>query len=323
MHVNAEGLREDGLKEDFAFLPPSPHDTNSRLSIERRTTMEKTRSIKQVVTGSDQVDGAGVRLVRVLGPRTTADFDPFLMLDAFDSRNPDDYIRGFPWHPHRGIETVTYLIAGDIEHGDSLGNQGHILDGGCQWMTAGSGIIHQEMPQACPRMLGLQLWINLPRRDKWAQPQYRDLNTAKIPLVSEDSGTVRVISGRYRDIQGATQGDYVKATVLDVALQPDSDWSIPVDPQETVFIYLVEGTGLFDQGSTRLASHRAVRFEDGDRFAIQAGPTGVRFVFFAGQPLHEPIAWGGPIVMNTQEELDQAFAELESGTFVRQAQQER
>jgi len=284
--------------------------------------MEKIRLIKQIVTGSDQVDGAGVRLVRVLGPRTTADFDPFLMLDAFDSRNPDDYIRGFPWHPHRGIETVTYLIAGDIEHGDSLGNQGHILDGGCQWMTAGSGIIHQEMPQACPRMLGLQLWINLPRRDKWAQPQYRDLNASTIPLVSEDSGTVRVISGNYRDVHGATQGDYVRATVLDVALNPSSDWKLPVDPQATVFIYLVEGTALFGEESTRLDSHRAVRFEDGDTFAIQAGSTGVRFVLFAGRPLREPIAWGGPIVMNTPGELDQAFAEIDRGTFVRHIQKE-
>ena len=170
--------------------------------------MGQTKSIRRIVAGSNQVDGAGVRLVRVLGPSTTEEFDPFLMLDAFDSRNPADYTKGFPWHPHRGIETVTYLIAGDIEHGDSLGNSGHIRDGGCQWMTAGSGIIHQEMPQASPRMLGLQLWINLPRQDKWAGPQYRDITADQIHKFQDADGTVGVISGAYRNAQSATQGDY-------------------------------------------------------------------------------------------------------------------
>lgn len=279
--------------------------------------MNTLRKILKTVAGSNQVDGAGVHLVRVLGPGTTREFDPFLMLDAFDSRNPADYTRGFPWHPHRGIETVTYLIAGDIEHGDSLGNKGHIRDGGCQWMTAGSGIIHQEMPQASPRMLGLQLWINLPRKDKFAPPQYRDIIAARIPKVEEDAGTIRVVAGTYGTARGATQDDYVQALLLDVALKANANWRLPVDRQSTLFIYIVEGTGLFDDSTSRVDSHQAVLFGDGDEFAVRSGPAGMRFVLFAGRPLREPIAWGGPIVMNTQEELDQAFSELDAGTFIR------
>ena len=280
--------------------------------------MSKTRKIRQIVTGSHQVDGAGVKLVRVIGRADVEEFDPFLMLDAFDSRNPADYIKGFPWHPHRGIETVTYLIAGDIEHGDSLGNKGHILDGGCQWMTAGSGIIHQEMPQPAGRMLGIQLWLNLPRKDKWTRPQYRDITAALIPKVQEESGTVGVISGVYGNAQGATRGDYVQALLLDVALKPGAGWRLPVDSASTLFIYIVEGGGFFDAASsTRVESRRAVLFGEGDEFAVQAGPEGIRFLLFAGRPLREPIAWGGPIVMNTQEELQQAFADMDNGVFIR------
>ena len=279
--------------------------------------MGKMRNIRRIVTGSNQVDGAGVKLVRVLGPGTTQEFDPFLMLDAFDSRNPADYTKGFPWHPHRGIETVTYLIEGDIEHGDSLGNKGHILDGGCQWMTAGSGIIHQEMPQDCPRMLGLQLWVNLPRKDKWVRPQYRDIKAAMIPRVDEASGTVGVISGVYGQAQGVTEGDYVKVLLLDVALKPDAAWALPTDPQATLFIYILDGEGSFGDAKTSVESRRAILFHEGDEFAVQAGPAGMRFVLAAGRPLREPIAWGGPIVMNTQEELDQAFAEISNRTFIR------
>jgi quercetin 2,3-dioxygenase len=280
--------------------------------------MSATRSIRRIVTGSQQVDGAGVHLVRVLGPATTKEFDPFLMLDAFDSRHPADYIKGFPWHPRRGIETVTYLIAGDIEHGDNLGNTGHIRDGSCQWMTAGSGIIHQEMPQASPRMLGMQIWINLPRKDKWTRPQYRDITAAMIPQVEEAAGTVGVISGSYGKTKGATQGDYVKALLLDVTLKPDAVWQLPVDAQATLFIYVVEGAGTVGEPAKQVESHRAVLFGDGDELAVHAGPEGMRFVLLAGRPLREPIAWGGPIVMNTQEELDQAFDEIEKGTFIRE-----
>ena len=280
--------------------------------------MAQTKSIRRIATGAQQIDGAGVHLLRVLGPATTKEFDPFLMLDAFDSRNPADYIKGFPWHPHRGIETVTYLIAGDIEHGDSLGNKGHIRDGGCQWMTAGSGIIHQEMPQASPRLLGLQLWINLPRKDKFAPPQYRDLTMDRIRRVQEATGTVGVIAGTYSKAKGATQGDYVQALLLDVALKPDAVWHMPVDDRATLFIYIVEGAGTVGDSPNRVESHRAVLLGDGDEFAVHAGQEGLRFVLFAGRPLHEPIAWGGPIVMNTQEELDQAFDEIDKGTFIRE-----
>jgi len=281
--------------------------------------MGRIRKIQSVVTGSRQKDGAGVRLVRVLGPAQTKDFDPFLMLDAFDSKNPDDYIRGFPWHPHRGIETVTYLISGDIEHGDSLGNKGNILDGGCQWMTAGSGIIHQEMPQASPRMLGLQLWVNLPRKNKMAPPRYRDLDAIRIPRVEEPGGSVGVIAGSYGATRGATEGDYVKVLMLDVALKPGATWTLPVDDKSTLFIYIVEGQGQFEGTGSPVESHRAVLFGDGDEFAVTAGKAGIRFVLFSGRPLREPIAWGGPIVMNTQAELDQAFEELDLGTFIRKS----
>ena len=279
--------------------------------------MNQIRKIRRVVAGSNQVDGAGVKLVRVIGRADVEEFDPFLMLDAFDSRNPADYIKGFPWHPHRGIETVTYLLAGDIEHGDSLGNKGHILNGGCQWMTAGSGIIHQEMPQPAERMLGLQLWLNLPRKNKWTQPQYRDITADRIPKVQEESGTVGVISGAYGNVQGVTQGDYVQALMLDVALNPGSGWRLPVDGATTLFIYIVEGGGFFDTLATQVESHRAVLFGEGDEFVVQAGPKSIRFLLFAGRPLREPIAWGGPIVMNTREELEQAFTDMDNGTFIR------
>lgn len=282
--------------------------------------MAQTRLIRRIVTGSNQIDGAGVHLVRVVGRGDVEDFDPFLLLDAFDSRAPKDYIRGFPWHPHRGIETVTYLIAGDIEHGDSLGNGGHIRNGGCQWMTAGGGILHQEMPQASPRMLGLQLWINLPCKDKFAPPQYRDLSGDRIPRVREPGATVGVISGRYGKTAGPTQGDYVKTMLLDVALEPGAEFRLPTDPAATLFIYVVEGAGHFGDSDKEIASRHAVLFGAGDELAVRAGDQGARFLLFAGHPLREPIAWGGPIVMNTREELEQAFEEIENGMFIRTSQ---
>jgi quercetin 2,3-dioxygenase len=281
--------------------------------------MGAVRKIRQIVTGSPQVDGAGVKLVRVIGRADVQEFDPFLMLDAFDSRDPADYIKGFPWHPHRGIETVTYLIHGDIEHSDSLGNKGSIFDGCCQWMTAGSGILHQEMPQASDLMLGVQLWVNLPRKDKMTRPQYRDISAAMIPRIRGNGSIVGIVAGSYGSVQGATQGDYVKALVLDVALEPGIEWSIPVDQEATLFIYIVEGAGCFDtEGQTIINSHKAVLFEGGETFFAHAGDHGVRFLLFSGKPLREPIAWGGPIVMNTREELQQAFQEIDNGTFIKE-----
>lgn len=280
--------------------------------------MHSFRSIRRLVTGQPAVDGAGVHLVRVIGYHDTRDFDPFLMLDAFDSTNPDDYVRGFPWHPHRGIETVTYLVQGDIEHGDSLGNHGSILDGDCQWMTAGSGIIHQEMPKPSDRMLGCQLWVNLPAKDKMTAPQYRDIRQAMIPLVTAPGAEVRIVAGQYQGVAGATRGDYVNVQYLDVKLAPGSSWTLPTDPDHTVFLYILEGAASFDPaGDAPVAEKQAVLFGAGDALFVQAAGEGIRFLLFAGRPLHEPIAWGGPIVMNTRTELDLAFRELDNKTFIK------
>ncbi len=277
----------------------------------------EVRSVKRVVAGERAVDGAGVRLVRVLGRNEVDDFDPFLLLDAFDSHDPDDYIKGFPWHPHRGIETVTYLVAGKIEHGDSLGNKGVITDGSCQWMTGGGGIVHQEMPQASPRMLGLQLWLNLPKADKLAPPAYRDLTPDKIPLVERDGFTVSVIAGEFDGVKGATGGDYVTMQLLDVSLGAGRDFLLPTDPKATVFLYIMEGDGECGAPAQKVPTRRAVLFNPGAQLHAKAGPSGMRFVTFAARPLGEPIAWGGPIVMNTEDEIRQAFKELKEGTFIR------
>lgn len=280
--------------------------------------MIKPRPVRRIVTGHRTVDGAGVSLVRVIGYRDTRDFDPFLMLDAFDSTNPEDYIKGFPWHPHRGIETITYLVHGDIEHGDSLGNQGSIRDGDCQWMTAGSGIIHQEMPQASDRMLGAQLWLNLPAKDKMASPKYGDIRKADVPIIEEDGSFIRVIAGLYHGNCGAFEGDYIKATYLDVEVAAGHDWEFETDPESTLFIYIMQGGGYFDPASLETIEEKhAVLFGEGSRFWVKSGSKGIRFLLLSGRPLHESIAWGGPIVMNTQEELDLAFNELEMGTFLK------
>jgi redox-sensitive bicupin YhaK (pirin superfamily) len=277
--------------------------------------MTQIRKLRLIITGTPQVDGAGVKLLRVLGLADVEDIDPFLMLDAFDSTNPADYVKGFPWHPHRGIETVTYLIEGEIEHGDSLGNTGCIRSGGCQWMTAGSGIIHQELPKASNRMLGLQLWLNLPRKDKFAPPAYRDIPAASIPKVEEPGIRVAVISGSYGEATGPTQGEHIHARILDAALEPDAAWSLAVDPLATVVLYLIEGSAFLE--GTLVEHRRALVLGEGDTVAIRAGAQGLRMLLLEGRPLKEPIAWGGPVVMNTREELRQAFAEIEDGTFIR------
>lgn len=279
----------------------------------------KHRKIETIVTGARAVDGAGVRLVRVIGNSTTREFDPFLMLDAFDSENPDDYVRGFPWHPHRGIETVTYLISGDIEHGDSLGNKGSILDGGCQWMTAGSGIIHQEMPKPSKRMLGLQLWLNLPAKDKMCEPKYRDLTAESIPIVAEPGARIAVIAGAFHGTAGAMRADYVPATMLDVAFEQGASLTVPVSPEDTAFAYVIDGAVGFAPGVPETVERRhAVLLSDGDTISLTApGSSGARLVLFSGPPLREPIAWGGPIVMNTPDELELAFRELDDNAFIK------
>ncbi len=280
--------------------------------------MNQTRTVKKIITGEQTVDGAGVRLVRVIGRKDTKEFDPFLMLDAFDSRNPLDYIKGFPWHPHRGIETITYLIQGDIEHGDSLGNTGSILDGECQWMTAGSGIIHQEMPKASERMLGVQLWLNLPAADKMTAPMYHGITKAEMPLVDEEEVQIRVIAGTYKETAGARAGDFVKPLLLDVDMNAGAVWTLRTDPGASLFIYIFHGEGAVgERGETAVAAKQAVLFSEGALLQVKAAKDGMRFLLAAGRALREPIAWGGPIVMNTQEELDTAFRELKNDTFIK------
>jgi len=284
------------------------------------------RKCTQIVRGQHTIDGAGVHLRRVLGLRTVKDFDPFLMLDGFDSSNPQDYIKGFPWHPHRGIETVTYLLSGDIEHGDSLGNSGFIRDLQCQWMTAGSGIIHQEMPRAAERMLGCQLWVNLPKKHKMTQPAYRDIQQKDVLVVQEENATVRVLSGNYRNNHGAVKGEYVKVQYLDVKLDPGALWKYnETSNDQTMFLYLIDGTLAADDELVKfeektcaiLLAASSENSTDFDETVVKAGNEGARFFLIAARPLKEPVAWGGPIVMNTEEELEEAFRDLDNKTFIR------
>lgn len=274
------------------------------------------RKIRKVSEGSLKYEGAGVKLRRMFGNADVEDFDPFLLLDVFDSYDPQEYIKGFPWHPHRGIETVTYLIEGTIEHGDSLGNKGVITDGCCQWMTAGRGIIHQEMPQRADHLLGAQLWINLPSKEKMTKPVYRDISADKVRFVREPDAEVRVISGWYRGINGPVQGDYGETLYLDVQLNPYSSWEVETEAQSNLFCYVVCGSGSFNEESSLVPSGRVALMSEGQIFSVTSGSEGMRFLLVAGNALQEPIAWGGPIVMNSREELSKAFKELEEGTFI-------
>jgi quercetin 2,3-dioxygenase len=284
------------------------------------------RRCTQIVRGQHAIDGAGVRLRRVLGLRTIKNFDPFLMLDGFDSTNPEDYIKGFPWHPHRGIETVTYLLEGIIEHGDSLGNKGIIGNLQCQWMTAGSGIIHQEMPRNSKRMLGCQLWVNLPQKYKMTQPAYRDIQEKDVPVVQEDNVTIRVLSGNYHDHHGAMKGEYLKVQYLDITMEPNTVWRYQETANDhTLFLYLIDGTLAADNALANfevkacaiLMSASSTLNTDYDEVQVKSGAEGARFLLIAAKPLNEPVAWGGPIVMNTEEELNEAFSELDKGTFIK------
>ena len=283
------------------------------------------RKATQIIRGQNAVDGAGVHLRRVVGLRNVYDFDPFLMLDGFDSTDPRDYIKGFPWHPHRGIETVTYLIKGEITHADSLGNSGTIGELECQWMTAGSGIIHQEMPQAAERMLGCQLWVNLPAKDKMTEPSYRDITQKDVILVEEDNAAIRILSGNYKGNSGAFKGNYVKVQYLDVDLAPNSIWTYSETANdETLFLYLIEGTLAPDENLSEFENKAcAILFTSNvlegknEEIIVKSGGEGARFILLAGKPLREPISWGGPIVMNSREELNLAFEELDNGTFIK------
>jgi quercetin 2,3-dioxygenase len=278
--------------------------------------MAEIRTIKRVLKGEQKVDGAGVSLIRVFGYHDTDEFDPFLMLDAFDSYNPNDYTKGFPWHPHRGIETITYLIEGKIEHGDSLGNSGVIDSGDCQWMTAGSGIMHQEMPKESRRMLGFQLWANLPAKYKMTEPKYRDIKAPEIPVI-EGEAKIHLVAGKYKGVTGPVEGVYIDPIFMDVELKGSGEFTLGTQNDHTMFTYIIGGKGSFGDSSEFIPEKSAVLFNNGDKFTAKASPEGMRFIIVIGKPIKEPVAWGGPIVMNTKEELKRAFEEIKEGTFIK------
>lgn len=298
------------------------------------------RPIKRIVEAQPTLEGAGVRLRRAFGFGDTSDFDPFLLLDDFRNENPADYLAGFPWHPHRGIETITYVLAGNVSHGDSLGNEGTLGAGDVQWMTAGSGILHQEMPQGDQqgRMHGFQLWANLPSSLKMASPRYQDVLSVDIPEVIDDDGTrVRVICGSFWGETGPVDGIAADPRYLDVWVPPNQRKQLPVETSRHAFAYVFEGAGTFrdasdpmgvltervgpeDGPAVRETGNRSlVLFDKGDEVTVHAGETGIRFLLVSGKPLEEPVAWRGPIVMNTQEELREAYAELSAGTFIKES----
>ncbi len=277
------------------------------------------RRIKRYFNGTPSKDGAGVKLYRTFGYYDIPEFDPFLMMDFFDSTSPEDYIKGFPWHPHRGIETVTYLISGKIEHEDSLGNKGIIKDGDCQWMTAGSGILHQEMPKESPLMLGVQLWINLPQKNKMIKPSYGDIFKEMIPVYSDDKVKVHIIAGEYKGLSGPipTSKD-VDPIFFDVELGTNSEFVFNIDSKHNAFAFLVRGEANFNIEKEELVSYpKGVLYEEGDLIKVCTKDNSARFFLLAGKRLNEPIAWGGPIVMNTKEELNIAFRELKENKFIK------
>jgi quercetin 2,3-dioxygenase len=296
------------------------------------------RPVKSLVKSTPTLEGAGVHLRRAFGFGNTTDFDPFLLLDDFRSDIPREYLAGFPWHPHRGIETITYVLAGTVEHGDSMGNHGAIAAGDIQWMTAGSGIIHQEMPKGDPqgRMHGFQLWANLPSSLKMTAPRYQEVKAVDIPLVTDDDGTgVRIVSGSFWGKKGPVDGIAADPVYLDVSVAQGRKKVLPVETTRHAFAYVFAGSGVFGNASeprpvrtdvvgsgNSLAAEKAenrslVLFDRGDEVSVQAGPEGIRFLLVSGKPLEEPVAWHGPIVMNTQEQIRQAVEELNRGTFLK------
>ena len=268
------------------------------------------------------MDGAGVRLRRIFGFGEVPDFDPFLLLDDFGTDNPNDFIAGFPWHPHRGIETVTYLLKGRVQHGDSMGNTGVIGPGDMQWMTAGGGIIHEEMPQAeAGGLRGLQLWVNLPKSHKLMKPRYRDVLAADVPgMTLTNGGVVRVLAGAYEGIQGPIKDVVASPNYMDVQLPALASFELSQLTDMTVFLYALEGTVQASPGQTSMLSRGSVvLYGPGDSVQVTAGPDGTRFILASGRPQKEPVAWRGPIVMNTQEELNEAFRQVQNGTFLKVA----
>jgi redox-sensitive bicupin YhaK (pirin superfamily) len=296
------------------------------------------RPVKRLVKAKPTLEGAGVHLRRAFGFHETSEYDPFLLFDDFRNDVPKDYLAGFPWHPHRGIETITYVLAGTVEHGDSMGNRGAIAPGDVQWMTAGSGIIHQEMPKGDPtgRMHGFQLWANLPASLKMTPPRYQEVKTGEIPEITDDDGThVRVVCGHFWGKSGPVDGIAADPIYIDVSVPAGQRKTLPVETTRHAFAYVFSGSGKFCNASGPLsvptegvgwaddkppseADNRSlVLFDRGDEVEVQAGEEGIRFLLVSGKPLQEPVAWYGPIVMNTQAQLQQAYQELEQGTFLK------
>lgn len=276
------------------------------------------RKIKKILHSRSTMEGAGVRLKRAFGYHEIPLFDPFLMLDAFGSDDPVDYMKGFPWHPHRGIETITYILEGDVEHGDSIGNKGIISTGDVQWMTAGSGIIHQEMPQgnSSGRMFGFQVWANLPAKNKMMPPRYQEIKSKDIPEVNFANGIkAKIICGTMEGITGPVKDIITEPKYFDIFMPAGSLFNINESKSHTAFIYIYSGSCIID--NQKIAEGNCVLFEDGENIQISTTEEEAKFIFLSGKPLHEPIAWGGPIVMNTQEELNLAFDELDEGTFIK------
>jgi quercetin 2,3-dioxygenase len=296
------------------------------------------RPIKRFIKARPTLEGAGVHLRRAFGFGDTSDFDPFLLLDDFRNENPEDYLPGFPWHPHRGIETITYVLAGTVEHGDSMGNHGAISAGDIQWMTAGRGIIHQEMPKGnqTGRMHGFQLWANLPAALKMTAPRYQEIKSADIPEVIEDDGTkARIVCGKFWGAKGPVEGIAADPVYIDIFVPAGRRKTLAVETKSHAFAYVLDGSGKFCNASEPLAvptesvgwldtnppteadNRSLVLFDTGDEVTVQAGDEGVRFLLVSGRPLQEPVAWYGPIVMNTQQQLREAFDELQRGTFLK------
>ena len=296
------------------------------------------RPVRRIAQSRPTLEGAGVRLRRAFGFGSTSDTDPFLLFDDFRNDRPEDFRAGFPWHPHRGIETITYVLAGSVNHGDSLGNSGSLGAGDVQWMTAGRGILHQEMPQGDPagRMHGFQLWANLPASLKMTTPRYQDVTSDAIPEITDDDGTkVRVIIGNFWGKRGPVEGIAADPRYLDVWVPPGKRKTLPVEIANTAFAYVFEGDGRFRDASgpqpvmtertdgsnaqelMDAGDRSLVLFDRGDEVTVQAGDHGIRFLLVSGKPLQEPVAWYGPIVMNTEDELRHAYDELRRGTFIK------
>ena len=282
--------------------------------------IKNLRKISQTLKSQSTIEGAGVRLKRVFGYPEMPIFDPFLLMDDFHSSDPEDYQAGFPWHPHRGIETITYMLRGEVAHKDSMGNSGLIRQGDVQWMTAGSGIIHEEMPKPPDRHLwGFQLWANLPGSHKMMDPRYRNLTQDQIPRVSpHEKVTIKIICGAVGGVKGPVQDIVIEPEYLDISVGPGSVYEHPVRQGHTAFCYVIEGEGAFDkEGTQSISAETVVLFEDGDGIRVATAKEPVRFLMIAGKPIREPIAWYGPIVMNTNAELTLAFEEYQNGNFIK------